>query len=182
MQANKIPNWTIFDFGLSNYASRLPFYQNLESNMESTFVGELKSHNHILKSLSVETGDSVIEKLAIDRLDLIKIDVEGFEARVILGLENSISHFRPIIFMEWDKQITKDQFKFHDIFNKAVFKNYELKAITRKPKKSLVTKILRMFSKNTKGDNWTISNFNVELNYRHMILIPKEKMFLFEGL
>lgn len=48
----------------------------------------------------VVTLDSVIERLSLSRLDLIKIDVEGMESEVIKGAMVSIRNFRPIVYYE----------------------------------------------------------------------------------
>jgi FkbM family methyltransferase len=46
------------------------------------------------------TIDDVAEALRLERVDLVKIDVEGFEYNVLKGMKNVISKFRPIIFCE----------------------------------------------------------------------------------
>jgi FkbM family methyltransferase len=46
--------------------------------------------------------DSVVAAAGIDRLDLIKIDVEGFEWPVLQGAEQTIANFRPHIVFEFD--------------------------------------------------------------------------------
>lgn len=48
----------------------------------------------------VRLDDYVVEK-AIERLDLIKIDVEGFEGYVLLGAREALRKFRPVLFMEF---------------------------------------------------------------------------------
>ncbi|HYD47678.1 MAG TPA: FkbM family methyltransferase [Terriglobales bacterium] len=51
-------------------------------------------------SILIERGDDVVARLAIERLDLIKIDVEGAEAAVLAGLAQTIARFRPAIACE----------------------------------------------------------------------------------
>jgi len=46
--------------------------------------------------------DSVLSAAGVDRLDLIKIHVEGFEWPVLQGAEQSIATFRPHIIFEFD--------------------------------------------------------------------------------
>ena len=46
--------------------------------------------------------ESVLASAAIDRLDLIKIDVEGFEWPVLRGAEKMIAKFRPHIIFEYN--------------------------------------------------------------------------------
>jgi FkbM family methyltransferase len=48
--------------------------------------------------------DAIISASGIGRLDLIKIDVEGFEWRVFRGGEETIAKFRPHIIFEYDRK------------------------------------------------------------------------------
>jgi FkbM family methyltransferase len=45
-----------------------------------------------------------VDDLRLDRLDLLKIDVEGVETQVIEGASAAIARFRPAIFVENDRQ------------------------------------------------------------------------------
>lgn len=44
--------------------------------------------------------DSLVESLGLERLDLIKIDVEGAEAMVLRGAGETLSRFRPAVIFE----------------------------------------------------------------------------------
>ncbi len=48
----------------------------------------------------VITLDSYVDQHDLTRIDLIKIDVEGFEFKVLRGAEQSIARFRPRLFIE----------------------------------------------------------------------------------
>jgi hypothetical protein len=50
--------------------------------------------------VQVDTLDRARESLNIDQVDLIKLDVEGFEPQVILGAQEVLAESRPIIFLE----------------------------------------------------------------------------------
>lgn len=50
--------------------------------------------------LPVVNGDSYLDRHGITAIDFIKIDVEGMEARVISGLQNTIATYRPVILCE----------------------------------------------------------------------------------
>jgi len=47
-----------------------------------------------------DTVDAFAQKTGLSRLDLIKLDVDGYEGKVIRGAKNTLEHFRPIILME----------------------------------------------------------------------------------
>jgi FkbM family methyltransferase len=46
------------------------------------------------------TIDGYVEENELSKLDLLKIDVEGYEPRVLRGAQNTIARFRPKIMME----------------------------------------------------------------------------------
>ena len=57
--------------------------------------------------IPTQTGDSLIGDQVVD---FIKLDVEGMELAVLQGLENTISRFRPPLFIEVDNK-NDEQFK-----------------------------------------------------------------------
>jgi FkbM family methyltransferase len=50
--------------------------------------------------VSVTTIDIAAEALALDRLDFIKADIEGWELRLLQGAEHSLRRFRPCLLIE----------------------------------------------------------------------------------
>ena len=50
----------------------------------------------------VDTVDGIVDGLGLERLDFIKIDVEGFEPQVLKGALRTIGRFNPIIYMEFN--------------------------------------------------------------------------------
>ena len=50
----------------------------------------------------VETLDRVVSSRGLERLDFVKIDVEGFEPDVLAGGAGAIERFRPAIYMEFN--------------------------------------------------------------------------------
>lgn len=50
--------------------------------------------------VSVETLDQVVERESVNRIDLMKIDVEGSETAVIRGASAALRRFRPVIIAE----------------------------------------------------------------------------------
>jgi len=51
-------------------------------------------------AIQVDTLDRVLDLLDIQRLDLVKIDIEGHEDKFLAGARSAISRFRPILFIE----------------------------------------------------------------------------------
>jgi FkbM family methyltransferase len=48
----------------------------------------------------VSTLDRFVRDAALDRLDLVKIDVEGYELHVLRGARDVLNRFRPVLFVE----------------------------------------------------------------------------------
>ena len=48
----------------------------------------------------IDTLDNSMEKFSITKPDFIKIDVEGFEYKVLQGAHKTLSKYKPILFIE----------------------------------------------------------------------------------
>jgi FkbM family methyltransferase len=51
-------------------------------------------------TVPTRTLDAVVEEARFDRLDLVKIDVEGAEGQVLLGAGATIDRFRPVLVID----------------------------------------------------------------------------------
>lgn len=57
--------------------------------------------SHSTSGADAVTLDTLVEKLGLNRIDLIKLDVDGHEYSVVKGGEKTFSRFRPLLMMEW---------------------------------------------------------------------------------
>ncbi len=55
---------------------------------------------HTTERIRVERLDDVFGGLGLDRVDFVKIDVEGFEMRVLEGARSSLARFPPMVVLE----------------------------------------------------------------------------------
>jgi len=96
-----------------NNIRALPFALGDEDGeVEMYFLDENRSMAFILDRTSrddrpsaviqVKRLDNLFPEIALDRLDFMKIDVEGYELRVLKGAEKIISKYRPIVQMEFN--------------------------------------------------------------------------------
>jgi FkbM family methyltransferase len=69
---------------------------------------------HEALSVPLNSVDSLIGKRGLRRVDLIKIDVEGHEKRVLYGAETTLSRFRPAIVIETGHEASGDRPAIHD--------------------------------------------------------------------
>src|SRR5260221_1686639 len=83
VQANKLEHVRPVHSGLSDVAGQLNLYLgNGSHNHTPTMVPH---ENATVTLVSVQTLDSAAEQMGIERIDLMKIDVEGYETRVLAG-------------------------------------------------------------------------------------------------
>lgn len=60
-----------------------------------------------LDTITFETLDHYCERMHVDRLDLLKIDVDGYEARVMSGALETLKRQRPILIIELGTTVTR---------------------------------------------------------------------------
>lgn len=97
--ANDASHVQVHSFGLSDSNEFLPFEEATNKNAGSSrFVRNAANAN---KTLEVRRGDDVIKTLDLQKIDFIKIDVEGFEVAVLNGLSQTIAKHRPAVAFEF---------------------------------------------------------------------------------
>ena len=95
-----------------------------------TFVKDNRSTEEKEVLLKVVNGDTYLKNLKLNKINLIKIDVEGFEREVLLGLQKTLHQFRPVVMMEftdYSRNDFIDRETFYSLFPKA-YHFYEIKA------------------------------------------------------
>jgi FkbM family methyltransferase len=98
---NGFENIKVYPVGFSNREDSLPYYKPSDDNLghggfDPTFTkGAGKSIE-----LPLVIGDNYLESHGINQIDLIKIDIEGYERYALLGLNNTLKKNRPIVVME----------------------------------------------------------------------------------
>lgn len=104
---NKLANVETFTFGLGNANETLSFYVPTLNNSGTASFEDRTDWGHQKITAQVRKGDEVAEELRLQKLDLIKIDVEGFEKNVFEGLQETMKKFRPMVFFELENNTMK---------------------------------------------------------------------------
>ena len=147
---NKNKNVKILNFALGNIKSTKQFNLNLEPSSSSFNLIDysssyFKRKNKILnffgfntktqsKNIKIETLYDIFNEYKITNIDLLKIDTEGYEYKILNGLSNiNFSNIKIIYFEHhYDLMIMKN-YKFDDI-NKLLLKNkFKLSAKFKMP-------------------------------------------------
>lgn len=102
IDTNSLSNVSVHPVGLSNETGRLPFYAPTGSNIGigSFDDSTISKGNVSVGELDLVSGDEYFTSHKIDCIDVIKIDVEGFEKKVLQGLHGTLEKTRPVIVCE----------------------------------------------------------------------------------
>jgi FkbM family methyltransferase len=74
-----------------------------DTNRSMAFIlDKTKRDDSSTSVIKVRRLDNLFPEIGIDRLDFMKIDVEGYELRVLKGAEKTIQQYRPIVQMEFN--------------------------------------------------------------------------------
>lgn len=130
IQHNGISNIVVHNVGLGHKDCQLDYFAPKGHNTGTgSFVpSHATDNNEFIGTLEVVTADGYISKLGLDKLDLIKIDVEGFEKNALMGMRDTLREYRPIVFMEFSTE-TKRSFQGQDEMMSMLPENYSVKSV-----------------------------------------------------
>ena len=101
IERNNIENIVVHPVGLGDEPGTVPFYEPPTTNQGTgSFIEGFKAKNKYLTELKIVTGDSLFagpEPLAID---IMKIDIEGYEKPALVGLQETLATSRPMVVIE----------------------------------------------------------------------------------
>jgi FkbM family methyltransferase len=101
-------NVKTFNLGLAQNKGELVLFHNKRNSGGHSFVsGQSTAEFKPLAKVPVERLDDFITQNKINRVDVIKIDVEGYEYDVFLGAKKLISEKRPVVMFEFSPHLYK---------------------------------------------------------------------------
>jgi FkbM family methyltransferase len=103
LRANRLDNVTVFTQGLAEQAGRAVLHvADPEHNGQNSLGAFGHSGVECAENLEIEltTLDHLRERGSIGKIDVIKMDVEGAEMRVLRGATNTLRRDKPILLLE----------------------------------------------------------------------------------
>lgn len=110
VRQNDLENIHVHRYALSDENSEAVLYQNRSGNVGGSSFDRGAGDVEEIR-VPKRVGDEVVEELGLDRIDLLKIDVEAHEAYVLIGLINTLRELRPFITMEWAGGLTIERLR-----------------------------------------------------------------------
>lgn len=110
IELNKLDNVKVNNFGLGETLAEaymvVPDEHNRGMNRVRESSTQLQGNT---EKVRIETLDNYVNNNGFHSVDLIKIDTEGYEMKVLLGGHNTLRKYSPILFIELDDQNLREQ-------------------------------------------------------------------------
>lgn len=97
---NQCSNIVINKFGLGEKEAVVKLFVNTDTNRGGNRINENAKEN--FEEIKIITLDEYVANNKLTKINLIKIDVEGYELKVLKGSVNTLIKFKPDLFIEFD--------------------------------------------------------------------------------
>lgn len=162
---------------LSNEQSLQNIYVDPAGNLgKSSMLNDNADSDNSIE-ISAVCGDEFLSGIK-GSVDFVKIDVEGFEPRVVQGLQQTIVESQPVILLEWNSSQTRTGFAESDLFTRPL-EGYRCYSLTHRKSKQvsgrgLTGAIKRAWVGATKSDGWCLRSFDLQRSYPNVLMIPRK--------
>lgn len=132
---NSFSQLHIYPFGLSNSESKLPIYTSKNSllhhgiheGLSSLYISE--DRKELQEFIDLKVFDDIFFE-SLERLDFIKIDVEGAELFALQGMIKSIKEFLPLVLIEINEETFSaagySTLEIYNFFNSINYKFFKI--------------------------------------------------------
>jgi len=103
IRLNGITNIQCYKLGLSDRSGEVPIYFNANNKHDHEGLASIfpiDQQDQTREMISLAVLDEIVEKEAVNRIDFIKIDVEGSEWAVLRGSRQVLQKFKPALMVE----------------------------------------------------------------------------------
>jgi FkbM family methyltransferase len=103
---NRMEQVSVYGCALGSKPGMLPLRIPKRSSAEFSNMGLASlvalDTPHDLLDVEIQTLDDVLGRLDLDRVDVVKIDVQGYEVATLLGMRASLKRYRPVVIFEYE--------------------------------------------------------------------------------
>ena len=127
LENQKKNNFSVYNIAIGDKNEDMEFIISSKSNWSKIRMNneKINPEDKIIK-IPVKTLDSFVQENDIKKIDILRMDVEGFEYNIILGANKILEKFKPKIFVEIHKMYLGKE-KTYKIFSDLKNKGYEIK-------------------------------------------------------
>jgi len=127
-----IDNITLINKGVGSQEGEFTIVNDRDDNLGMGWIEE----NDILNDMNISSSqkvlvttlDKCLPTMKLNHIDFIKIDVEGFELKVLIGADSIINKYRPILFIEVvDSHLKKQNTSAVELIRYLQSKKYSIK-------------------------------------------------------
>ena len=132
---NKFDNIDLNNIALSNYEKSQKIKRNIDLSslpFKASWDLKGKNRNPSEENIIFETLDNFVLKRKVKKIDLIKIDTDGYELKVIQGGLESLANFSPLIIIELGNTLNRVGDKIEDLIDILIGLNYNFFSIPDK--------------------------------------------------
>ncbi|MCY4044754.1 MAG: FkbM family methyltransferase, partial [Cellvibrionales bacterium] len=178
VRQNKVKNILPINVALSDVNEEQFMYLSLNGNVGGSSFDNHGGNSKRTKVIC-QRGDDWVASHAVDKIDFIKIDVEGHESFVLEGLQETLLQQRPIIMLEWAEKEGVDRLKKSSVFNQLLT-SYSVCVLGTNHDKSyrannFIGKLQRKIVKNIVRKRSVLYPFDSNELYNNILLVPNER-------
>lgn len=178
IRQNSIGNIKAHPFALSDATGMSTLYRNRSGNVGGSSFDQPGGTGEAV-TVHKKIGDRVVEELGLDRIDLVKIDVEGHELYALNGLMRTLEKFHPCIVMEWTDPVSIERLRGSDMM-RFLQNEYHIYVLGTKHERGywhgrrfawVRRKLTRLFRRPFP----LLYDFDPTRIYKNLLLVPKGK-------
>lgn len=129
---NSVKNVQLENLAIFNTQGTLEIFTNTEEANQGMASSYMKDFSEKI-SIPALTLDAYVEEHKIEKIDFIKMDIEGGEFPALQGMRNTLQKFKPTLLLEVDAEILKNTpFTEEEILNFLAKLNYSKYFLTEK--------------------------------------------------
>ncbi len=133
IKLNHLNNIVVIKKAILDTTGTINLFISKAENLGMSGIFHHDNENGKIETVETISLDEYISDSGIERIDMIKIDIEGAELFALKGMKRTIDKFKPVILMEISEEILhKNQLKSSEIIDFMKENSYSQKRLTEK--------------------------------------------------